>query len=606
VKDWKISRKLWTAFSAIVLSLCAVATVVFFNLATIETKSNDTSHSNEILNKIDDLAKSMLDLSGQVRGYLLTRDEAFANGVDADHASVQQGVEALRRQIKTPDQKARLEEIARAADAYVAEAGDPEIRLGRDPATLSQALAVMNSGVNKRDMNAFKSAVRRFEDAERRLLAERSSAQASAIATARLTLLCGIAIAAGLSCLMGLLLKQMIADPVRAMTETMRRLAAGDHAVEVPAIGRKDEVGEMAGAVLAFKEAALDKLRLEGQASADRDASDQERRRNEESRGVSAREQAKVVEGLAKGLAKLSAGDLTCALREPFAGEYEALRADFNSAVESLREAMAAIGRATGDVGGGAEEISSASDDLSRRTEQQAATLEETAAALEQITVTVRQSADGAQQASVVVSSTKADALRSGEVVREAVSAMSEIERSSTAITQIIGVIDEIAFQTNLLALNAGVEAARAGEAGRGFAVVAQEVRGLAQRSAEAAKEIKGLIAASSTEVGRGVRLVGETGSALSGIVAKVAEIDTLVAEIASSAQEQAASLAEVNTAVNQMDQVTQQNAAMVEETTAAAAQLKSKAHELARLVGRFDVEGRGAAPGKNWTRAAA
>jgi methyl-accepting chemotaxis protein len=189
-----------------------------------------------------------------------------------------------------------------------------------------------------------------------------------------------------------------------------------------------------------------------------------------------------------------------------------------------------------------------------------------------------------------VVSQAKTDAEHSGAVVREAVSAMAEIETSAQQISQIIGVIDEIAFQTNLLALNAGVEAARAGDAGKGFAVVASEVRALAQRSAEAAKEIKALISASSQQVDKGVNLVGETGKALERIVTQVAQINGVVAEIAASAQEQATGLQQVNTAVNQMDQVTQQNAAMVEESTAASHALAQETEELARLIGRFEV----------------
>jgi methyl-accepting chemotaxis protein len=238
----------------------------------------------------------------------------------------------------------------------------------------------------------------------------------------------------------------------------------------------------------------------------------------------------------------------------------------------------------------GAGEISTAADDLSRRTEQQAASLEETSAALDQITATVRKTAEGAGHARQVVSSAKQQAQLSGEVVGNAVAAMGHIEKSSAQIGQIIGVIDEIAFQTNLLALNAGVEAARAGDAGRGFAVVAQEVRALAQRSAEAAKEIKGLIQASSGQVALGVELVGETGKALARIAAEVTEIDGAVTEIAASAQEQSTALAEVNTAVNQMDQVTQQNAAMVEQSTAASHSLAQEAEQLATLVGRFSV----------------
>jgi methyl-accepting chemotaxis protein len=247
-------------------------------------------------------------------------------------------------------------------------------------------------------------------------------------------------------------------------------------------------------------------------------------------------------------------------------------------------------GNATG-IRAGSGEIAKAADDLSRRTEQQAASLEETAAALDQITATVNRTAEGAGQAKTIVEAARSQAEASGEIVREAVGAMNAIEHSSRQIGQIIGVIDEIAFQTNLLALNAGVEAARAGDAGRGFAVVASEVRALAQRSAEAAKEIKGLIAASAGEVKSGVELVGRTSEALGAIVSQVSEISSVVGEIASSAHEQATGLKQVNTAVNQMDQMTQQNAAMVEQSTAASRNLSNEAEDLGRLMARFKVD---------------
>ncbi len=294
------------------------------------------------------------------------------------------------------------------------------------------------------------------------------------------------------------------------------------------------------------------------------------------------------VNEIALGLEHLAHNDLTYRIDHEIDPQFSKVRNDFNTAMTALDQAMGVVASVTQSVGAGAREISTASDDLSRRTEQQAASLEETAAALDEITATVNRSAEGARQASVAASGARADAARSGEIVGDAVAAMGEIERSSGQITSIIGVIDEIAFQTNLLALNAGVEAARAGEAGRGFAVVAQEVRALAQRSADAAKEIKTLIASSTSQVARGVRLVGDTGEALSMIVEKVGQIDGLISEIAQSSREQATGLSEVNTAVNQMDEVTQRNAAMVEEATAAAASLRQESAELTALIGRF------------------
>ena len=315
-------------------------------------------------------------------------------------------------------------------------------------------------------------------------------------------------------------------------------------------------------------------------------------RQAEAERVASEAAQADLVRILAGQLSGLAHGDLSARINEDLDGAHGRIKDDYNRAVASLAETLTAISEATSSLRGGSDEIANASDDLSRRTEQQAASLEETAAALDEITATIAQSADHARRAAAAASGAREDAARSGTVMRDAVAAMGEIEQSSGQITQIIGVIDEIAFQTNLLALNAGVEAARAGDAGRGFAVVASEVRALAQRSAEAAKEIKTLIASSSAQVQRGVKLVGDTGAALDDIVGKVAEIDGLISDIARSSQEQATGLNQVNSAVNQMDQVTQQNAAMVEEATAAAAGLKSEANALAALVGRFRTGG--------------
>jgi methyl-accepting chemotaxis protein/NO-binding membrane sensor protein with MHYT domain len=337
-----------------------------------------------------------------------------------------------------------------------------------------------------------------------------------------------------------------------------------------------------------------------------RDESEAARREHDELVAVTEAGRNLVVSRIATGLAGLSDGDLSFHLNEAFTPEFEKLRADFNAALKNLRETMTVIKAGAVGIRSSSEEVSQASEDLSRRTEKQAASLEQVAAALERITETVQTSADGARQARAAVAQAKANAERSGAVVRSAVEAMGEIERSARQISDIIGVMDEIAFQTNLLALNAGVEAARAGEAGRGFAVVAQEVRALAQRSAVAAKEIKVLISASGGHVGAGVSLVGETGKALELIAAQVGEVSAAVGDIAQAAEAQAEGLLQINASVSQMDKVTQQNAAMAEEITASGCNLAQETNELARLIGRFKLsEAPAAGPGARDSRAA-
>jgi methyl-accepting chemotaxis protein len=301
-------------------------------------------------------------------------------------------------------------------------------------------------------------------------------------------------------------------------------------------------------------------------------------------------EQAVVVETLADGLKKLSDGDLTARIDKPLGVEYDELRVNFNKALDRLQDTVKTVLKDTRGINTAAGEISQAADDLSHRTEMQASSLEQTAAALEQITATVKATATNAQNARTSVKATKAAAESGGRVVQTAIQAMDSIAQSSKQITDITGVIDEIAFQTNLLALNAGVEAARAGEAGRGFAVVASEVRALAQRSSEAAKKIKALINTSTEQVGAGVKYVGESGEALKNIVEYVVQINTLVTEMAQAAEQQSTGIEEVNAAVSQMDQVTQQNAAMVEESTAASHNLAIEVQSLSQVVAFFHV----------------
>ncbi len=386
------------------------------------------------------------------------------------------------------------------------------------------------------------------------------------------------------------LLSRLVIRPVTEMTGAMENLAAGNLDAEIPGQERRDQIGSMAAAVAVFRSNAVERARLERDAASSRSLSEHERLEREALKTKETADIQQAVDALATGLGRLADGDLGYRINTPFVLHLDRLRADFNNSVAKLHHALQAVGTNARAIDAGASEIRHAADDLARRTEQQAASVEETAAALEEITTTVKDSAHRAEEVGALVARTRAGAEKSGDVVRSAVNAMQGIEKSSGEISNIISVIDEIAFQTNLLALNAGVEAARAGDAGKGFAVVAQEVRELAQRSAKAAKEIKALINTSGEQVRSGVTLVGETGKALEAIVSEVQEINAHIGAIVTATREQSVGLQEINTAVNTMDQGTQQNAAMVEEQTAASHGLAAEAAALNELLSQFNL----------------
>jgi methyl-accepting chemotaxis protein len=381
-----------------------------------------------------------------------------------------------------------------------------------------------------------------------------------------------------------------ILKPIETLRARMLSLAHGETQESVAGVERKDEVGQMAQAVAVFRDNAIERARLEAEAEANRSLSETERLEREASNAKAAADVKFAVDNLAGALSRLADGDVSYRIETSFTESLDKVRHDFNHSAEKLQSALLAVAQNARAIDSGANEIKSAADDLAKRTEQQAAAVEETAAALEEITTTVKDSTRRAYEAGELVARTRRGAEQSGEVVRRAVSSMEKIEKSSGEISNIIGVIDEIAFQTNLLALNAGVEAARAGEAGKGFAVVAQEVRELAQRSATAAKEIKALISTSNQQVQEGVQLVGETGKALETIVTEVHEINRHVSAIVEAAQEQSSGLQQINTAVNQMDQDTQKNAAMVEESTAASHGLAREVASLNELLSQFSL----------------
>jgi methyl-accepting chemotaxis protein len=396
-----------------------------------------------------------------------------------------------------------------------------------------------------------------------------------------------------------------IARPLGALTGAMKQLGAGNFDVVLPGLGRKDEIGEIAGAVGDFKVKAAEKARREADEVLRRQTIEAEAQaRAAEERTLLADEQAHVVESLAEGLRSLSAGDLTFRLPEKFPEAYRQVKDDFNAAISGLQETIQAIVAATREVASTAAEISTSTADLSQRTEEQAAGLEETSSSMEEISSTVKKNADNAQKANQLTAGTGVVADRGGAVVAQTVSAMARIEESSRKISDIISVIDEIARQTNLLALNAAVEAARAGEAGRGFAVVASEVRSLAQRSSQAAKDIKDLITSSSGQVQEGVELVNKAGGSLTEIVESIKKVAAIVSEIASASAEQSTGIDQVNTALTQMDEVTQQNSALVEQNAAAAKSLEAQSQAMEKRVSFFRV-GTGAPAGESLRAAA-
>ena len=378
--------------------------------------------------------------------------------------------------------------------------------------------------------------------------------------------------------------------PLQALTASVHSISAGDLEGTIPCVAKKNEFGDIGRALALFRDSARARRDLETQAAEQRALSDAERARNDADKRLLDGQIDFAVNQLAAGLGRLSQGDVSQTIGTPFVGRLEQLRVDFNASLLRLQDTLSGIRDSASTIQRNSSAVSVSASELSKRTEAQAANLEETAAAVEEITVTVRSSAERAREANNVVAATKRTADNSGAVVGDAVAAMERIEEASQRIEQIIEVIDDIAFQTNLLALNAGIEAARAGEAGKGFAVVAQEVRELAQRSADAAREIKSLIETSSREVTAGSELVQKTGSVLASISQEIIAISGHVETIATASRDQSAALQEVNGSVNAMDQMTQKNAAMVAETTQASRLLAGEADTLMALIERFRI----------------
>jgi len=574
MRNLRIGSKLTVSFGAVVLLLIGVA--VFAILSLSEMNALTTKIVDDRVPKLvmaDQINTATADLRIAEAEHVLAHDPAGITSAEATmrdrKALIEKNYAYLDPKVKQPATRAALDNFRKEYDAYISEE-QQLLALSRANQT-DQATALLK-GSMATHFKELSQAAGDFAEGEINLARESHDDAATTFSKAKLILGTTATIAFAGTMFVLFLLIRIIARPLVGMTRAMGELAGGNMQVDVPVDPRKDEIGDLAKVMATFR----DQLRA--------------------AEASKAAQTELLVSSIGTGLTKLAEGDLTARIDADLTGPFAKLKTDFNDAMEELAGTLGSVSQASGGVHTGASEISQASNDLSRRTEQQAASLEETAAAMDQITTTVREAADAAARANKAVAQARQEAEHSGDVVGRAIQAMSGIERASAEISEIISVIDGIAFQTNLLALNAGVEAARAGDAGKGFAVVASEVRALAQRSADAAKDVKARITASSEQVDAGVSLVSETGAALQRIVSSISEVDGLVADIATSAEQQASGLQQVNTAVTEMDGVTQQNAAMVEEATAASRSLAAEADQLSRQIGRFKL-GKTAAP---------
>ena len=589
LNDFRISTKIIVAFSLVVAMSMGLAAVVIVNMASIRSVEDRLDRDGKIIQAAIEARGALTRQENSVRGYILTTNDYFLERVQKHKKTFLSHLGKIREAASgEPEVLATVDQIEAGLNGWHKEIIDPILAMAKDPAQREAAGLLETSDKGDKFIDPIENGLDAFRD-DRNAAATDLRAHLESLSTSSTTIfLAGTSIIGLLSVLFGWMLISSVGTPIRRLSSAMVDLAAGRITALVGLTSRRDEIGELVEAFGALKDMTVERETLSRTAETDRNA--RLERQQAEARDTEESNQALefVISEVRSGFMDLSQGNLTVRLESPFDHKYEPVRASFNESVSTLDEAFGSVISSIQSIRSGINEIATASTELARRTEQQAASLEETVAALDDVAHGVGEQAESAGRAQGVADHAHKDAERGGQVVGRAVTAMSDIEHSSHEINKIIGVIDEIAFQTNLLALNAGVEAARAGEAGRGFAVVAQEVRGLAQRSAEAAKEIKTLISTSTVRVGEGVQLVTASGKSLGEIVAQVSQMSQFVAEIASNARDQAATLKEVSSAADQMDKVTQQNAAMVEETTAAVQNLGSETENLASLVNRF------------------
>ncbi|WP_363321745.1 methyl-accepting chemotaxis protein [Sphingomonas sp.] len=562
-----ISRKLAGAFAALIVIFAGVGWIVFSNLSSLEKAAADKERSLRALELSQTLLTLVLEQQNAARGFAILGKEEFYKTYAENGGKFFETVQKFKEHSTADQQHARADALAgEVRDLRVKL--DNVIRLARNPATRGQAGEL--SGVKM--LSKIRALIKDINATQQERVQEKIEAENAAVLASEWAIWLGGAFSVALSVLLGWLLSRGIATPVAQMTGVMKTLASGNNKVDVPATDRGDEIGDMAKAVLVFREAAIEKEKTDA------------------AKKIADAEQQRVVETLEANLSKLAQGDLTSQIDEAFSPAYESVKVNFNGAVTELRNLIGTVMESAATIRTGSNEIAQASEDLARRTEANAASLEETSAAVTQMDGRLKATAASAGRTVERADGAISTVSGGRGIADEAVQAMTRVADSAKGIDSVIEGLDKIAFQTRVLAMNAAVEAGRAGEAGRGFAVVADLVSALAMRAEEEAGRARDQLTATQTDIVAAVEMVQKVDSALADISGDVGEVHALLNQMATDNQAQSTAITQISVAIGTMDQSTQQNAAMVEETSAAARNLTGEVAALSEQASKFNV----------------